>query len=801
MKLLNGTFGRVLPLLGVMVLCAGLAIAQTPQTIVLDGVNDFLPGNLLDADGGDTQFPNIDLGDIFLTNDAVNLYLGESIDQGGWAQVQLGVAIDVNTATGGDVDPWGRALEWSGAPLKPDFIFYVNLDNNWQASYQWDGAAWVTMAEGPGSLNWQTGTSFRELAIMLGTLGVGAGDVINVEAWVTQEGSTKGPLDAMAGDGVQLSTPTFTLWDTPAPIPMSAMLPYTVLAAADPNPPVVAQVKPTSFPVDSFFDVYFNEPVDQTTAELATNYAFTGATVTSAVRDAGDPSVVHLTLNAPQAESASLYTVTVTGVQDLAGNTIVADGVGNASCFMLKKVYFRGLFGPFLANQGAGPHAFSVEGDTPPLTFGTLCDTGIMADTGTDDIWEYSTIFLVPGDCAGGTATKTLEWKFVYNCSTYEPLASNRQATLDLATGAVDTLEAYWNNQDPSAFTAHDIDVEFFVDMNGSAYLPGDVVTMNGSVLPLTYDVPSLTTLVDDGTGNDAVAADGIFSTVVTFPAGAIKDVNYKFLLNDEYECTNQGDRSLFLNDELFDTVGGTLGPLTLPVVHYDFCNTIWHPVEVVFSVDFNNTAWSTLGPSDVVSVNGTPNHATPPTFDWTVPSLTVMADDGVAPDLVAGDKIYTAAVVFPDTSAQNIEYKYLFNDVYECARQSNRTASLDPDNFDAAGNPQILPTDRFQLCNVSPVPSARAAGIELRQNAPNPFNPNTEIRFSVARAGKGSLQIYNMRGELVRTLLNGTIAAGEGSALWNGLADTGRKVSSGVYFYRLVVGDEAISRRMVMLK
>ena len=802
MRLCNGSVGRMLSLLAILVLGAGTVLAQTPQTIVLDGVNDFLPGNLLDADGGDTEYPNIDLGDVYLTNDAVNLYLGMDQDPAGWGTVQLGVAIDVNTAAGGDTDPWGRQLEWSLAPTKPDFMFYVNLDNNWQASYQWDGSAWVNMAQGPAALNWQTGTAFKELAVMLSTLGVGPGDVINIETWVTQDGSTKGPLDAAAGDGVQFSTPTVTIWDSTTPAPMTDMFGYTILAAADNDPPLLSEVEPTDYPVDSFFDIFFNEPVDETTAEIPGNYTFTGATVVTATRDPSNPNVVHIVLDNPQTQSANLYVVTATGVKDVAGNTIVDDGVDNTFGFMLKNVVFRGLFGPFLANQGAGPHEFSVEGDTAPLTFGTLCDTGIMADTGIDDIWEYSTIFLVPGDVGAGTAVGDIEWKFVYNCATYEPLPGNRVATLDLATGATDTLEAYWNDQDPSFFTAHDIDVEFFVDMNGSAYVPGDVVTLNGSILPLTYDLPSLTTLVDDGTGNDATAGDGIFSTVVTFPAGAEKNVAYKFLLNDVYECSTQGDRSVYLNDELFDTVGGTLGPLTLPVVHFDFCNTVWRAVEVVFSVDFNNTGWSNLRPTDVVSINGTPNHATPPTFDWSVPSLNVMHDDGVAPDQVAGDKIYTVAVVFPDTSTQNIEYKYLVNDQYECSTQANRTASLDPDNFDAAGNPQILPVDVFQICNLpSPVPGASALGIELEQNHPNPFNPTTEIRFAVKKAGRGSLRIFDLRGQLVRTLLNGEIPAGPGSVLWNGLSDEGRRVSSGVYFYRLEVGNESLAKRMVMLK
>jgi hypothetical protein len=791
----------VLALLAVLAFGAAAVQAQTPQTIVLDGVNDFLPGNLIDADGGDTQYTNIDLGDFYLTNDAVSLYLGMAHDQGGWGSVQLGLAIDVDTPDGGDADPWGRQLEWSLAPFKPDYIFYVNLDNNWQAGYRWNGTtlAWDGLASGTNALNWKTGTTFRELGIMLGTLGVSAGSTIRVEAWVTQDGSTKGPLDAAAGDGDQLSIPGFTLWDTSVAIPMTAMHEFTVLAAADADAPLVSQIEAPAYPLGAQLAVVFNEPVSQATAEVPGNYSCSVGSVLSAVRDAGDPSVVHLTLGTSLAASAALQTVTVTGVEDLAGNAIAADGSGNVGAFMLKEVVFRGLFGPYIASVGAGPHQFSVEGDTAPLTFGGDCDTGNMADTGTDDIWEYTNLFLVPGDAALGTATADIQWKFMHDCTTWEPLGSNRIHTMDLANGATDVVEAYWNDLDPTAFTAHDIDVEFFVDMNNSAYLPGDVVALNGSLLPLNFNVPAETLMADDGTGNDAAAGDGIFSALVTFPAGTLKNLSYKFLLNDEYECSTQGDRSLYLNDEMFDTVGGALGALTLPVVKYDFCNTVWRAVEVVFSVDMNGAG---LLPGDVVSVNGTPNNADPATFDWSIPSLNVLLDDGVAPDAAAGDGIYTVAVVFPDTSAQNIEYKFLLNDVYECADQANRTASLNPDMYDDAGSPQVLDTAVFDNCGgASAVPGVSASLLRLEQNAPNPFNPMTEIRFTAPRGGAGSLKIYDTRGQLVRTLLSGPIAAGESSVIWNGRNDAGAPAGSGVYFYRLEVGGDAASRRMVLLK
>ncbi len=788
----------------VLALSASWAWAQVPQTIIIDGINDFLPGNLVEDDGLDTEFPNIDIGEIYVTNDAVNFYVGMEHDRGAWGTVQLGLAIDVNTADGGIDDPWGRQLEWSLAANKPDFIFYINLDNNWQASYAWAGDHWEGISEGPGSLGWHTGTGFNELAVMLGSLGISAGDVLNYEAWVTQDGGTKGPLDAVANDGSQLSTPEFTMWETNAPIPMLDMISYTVQAASDPDPPVVQNVQPGSFPVDSFFDVFFNEPIDEGTGGIPGNFVLTGGDgdghqPTTAVRDATDPSIVHLTFGGTLDAAAILYTLTVSNVEDLAGNAIVENGTDNVNCFMLKDVTFRGNFGPFLSGQ-TEPFGFTVEGGMSPLTW-DLCDTGTMVDTGTDDIWEYSTTFCVTGDCTDGSAVNAFEWKFVFNCATYEPLPSNRVHVLDLANGALDVIEVWWNDEDPSAFTIHDIDVEMFVDMTGSDYLPGDVVAVNGSELPLTHDTPSLNPLVDDGTGNDAVAGDLIFSTLITFPAGSHKDVSYKFLLNDVYECDGQGDREVFLNDQMFDVVGGELGPLTLPVVRHDFCNAIWQAVEVVFSVDFNNTAYSNLRPGDVVGVNGTANSADPATFDWSVPSLNDLHDDGLWPDATADDKIFSVAVIFPEESTQNVDYKYLLKDEYECTTQTNRQFALDPDNFDAVGNPQVLPVDIFQICNLSGTVPMNAMAIELAQNTPNPFNPSTEIRYSVPRAGQGSLRVYNVRGELVRTLLEGGFEAGNGSVVWDGRTDNGLNTGSGVYFYRLVVGNSSAARRMVLLK
>ncbi len=786
---------RVLIVTALVVLALpAFVLAQTPQTITLDGVNDFDAANLLDADGGDTEHAPLDIGDVYVTNDAGNLYVGFDHDRGGWGSIQLGIAIDVNTADGGTADPWGRAIEWSLAANKPDFMFYVNLDNNWQAGYSWNTGTgtWDDIGSGPGALSWQAGTTFKELGLLLGTLGLSASDVMNIEIWTTQDGATKGPLDAAANDASQLSVPGLTIWDTPSPIPMFDYLGYIVQAAADPDPPVVTGALHL---VDSQVRVTFNESVDPTTATVAGNYSVSGASVVSAAIGAS-PNIVVLTLGADIGPSASLYTVTVTGVKDLAGNTI---GAGNTACFMVKNVLFRGRMSQFLASQTPPFGSFTVEGSPSPLTW-ALCDGMSGVDAG-GDVYEIAADFCFAGDCGLGTAEATMEYKWVYDCATYEPLGSNRTHTMSLATGAADTLDVWWNDQDPTQFTAHDIDVEFFLDMSLFAPTALDSVSINGSVLPLNWNVPPETQLVDDGTGNDAAAGDMIFSSVIRFPAGTEKNFTYKFLLNSDYECSTQGDRSVFLNDALFDIVGGALGPLTLPVVHFDACDVTWRGVEVVFSVDTNGTSYGPLGPADVVSVNGTPHNTAVPAFDWTVPSLNPMADDGIAPDATAGDGIYTVSVVFPDSSQIYTDYKYLLNDAYECSDQGNRTLQIDADNYDDLGNPQVLATDALHQCHSTGADDAPALRFALHANHPNPFNPKTDIRFTLHRDGVGSLRIYNVQGELVRTLAEGPMAAGEHVVSWEGSTQSGSRAPSGVYFYKLELSGRSETRKMVLLK
>ncbi len=89
----------------------------------------------------------------------------------------------------------------------------------------------------------------------------------------------------------------------------------------------------------------------------------------------------------------------------------------------------------------------------------------------------------------------------------------------------------------------------------------------------------------------------------------------------------------------------------------------------------------------------------------------------------------------------------------------------------------------------------------ELSQNYPNPFNPTTSIAFSSKESGNARLSIFNLKGQLIRTLLDGDIPSGNHSYTWNGNDDKGNPVSSGLYLYKLDQNGKSQTRKMLMIK
>ena len=121
-------------------------------------------------------------------------------------------------------------------------------------------------------------------------------------------------------------------------------------------------------------------------------------------------------------------------------------------------------------------------------------------------------------------------------------------------------------------------------------------------------------------------------------------------------------------------------------------------------------------------------------------------------------------------------------------------------------------PIDRFEIAGdvfawmqnpIKPniTPAVTPKSYNLAQNFPNPFNPSTTIKYDMKDKGIVTLKVYNVAGQLVRTLANSVKNAGSYTVTWDGKNDRGGAVASGIYFYKMETKDFSQTKKMVMLR
>jgi hypothetical protein len=123
--------------------------------------------------------------------------------------------------------------------------------------------------------------------------------------------------------------------------------------------------------------------------------------------------------------------------------------------------------------------------------------------------------------------------------------------------------------------------------------------------------------------------------------------------------------------------------------------------------------------------------------------------------------------------------------EIQETVQQLLKGYGIDPTNSDkntdiAAGNP--------------------VEGLEV-QNFPNPFNPETTIKYDLFSDTQVNIQIFDIQGKRIRSLLDEYQTSGIQSIRWDGKNDSGSPVPSGVYFLHVTAGSETVSKRIVMTK
>lgn len=161
-----------------------------------------------------------------------------------------------------------------------------------------------------------------------------------------------------------------------------------------------------------------------------------------------------------------------------------------------------------------------------------------------------------------------------------------------------------------------------------------------------------------------------------------------------------------------------------------------------------------------------------------------------------AGIRFATKYVSFGSDSARSLTMGFNWNLVEEAGERLRLIKNIMFDYFQvpacyyatAVGDDQTPEAPRFRD--------------ELYQNAPNPFNPQTSIKYTVADPGRVSIRIYNVSGSLVRTLVDKHHPAGQFLVRWDGRDDQGNRLASGVYFYKLeTASGTRDSKKLIMLK
>jgi hypothetical protein len=107
---------------------------------------------------------------------------------------------------------------------------------------------------------------------------------------------------------------------------------------------------------------------------------------------------------------------------------------------------------------------------------------------------------------------------------------------------------------------------------------------------------------------------------------------------------------------------------------------------------------------------------------------------------------------------------------------------------------PQTLSVDKIETQNLPEY-------FILRQNYPNPFNPWTTIEFELAQETTVKLEIYDLIGNHISTLINNNYNVGKYSVLWDGKNTNGENVGSGIYYYKMTTKDFVKTQKMLLLR
>jgi len=179
---------------------------------------------------------------------------------------------------------------------------------------------------------------------------------------------------------------------------------------------------------------------------------------------------------------------------------------------------------------------------------------------------------------------------------------------------------------------------------------------------------------------------------------------------------------------------------------------------------------------------------------DWETYWITKPEGEGI-PDDLPGAIVYNETPAYPSITHRvpSGENGYIVpNSYFSGYDEATETYSAY-----VVGSWPMPPVNGIDDVDYTEIPSAT----NLHQNYPNPFNPTTEIGFELPEEGRVELNVYDVSGKLVKTLVEGEKEAAYHTVYWNGTDNAGKVLPSGVYVYTLKAGNHSESKTMILLR
>jgi len=185
----------------------------------------------------------------------------------------------------------------------------------------------------------------------------------------------------------------------------------------------------------------------------------------------------------------------------------------------------------------------------------------------------------------------------------------------------------------------------------------------------------------------------------------------------------------------------------------------------------------------DTIENNGTMTF----TFNWDMPAINDLDHFNIyfaldEEEFELLDEAIGTQYVYEHEYIPTTTYRFYLTTVNQFEMESDPSEIVEYTTVDADGN--IIPITT-----------------KLNGNYPNPFNPTTMISFSIEQDNQVELNIYNLKGQKVRQLVNDQLPAGQHEVIWNGKDDNGKQAASGIYFHKMISGNYQQSKKMLLLK